>query len=499
MLHPDLIADLLQLAMATGADFAELFIEHSQRSQLILVNGDVDKTLSGIDAGVGIRLLQGDRCIYSFANDFSASALRQQVKETAAALRAGLAGASAPISGLQGSAAASQQAASRSGMPASAGTGNGQAARPGQDPSFAGLADFPVIVDPFSIARPRKAGILRQASQAALAYDPLISQTRTSLAESTRHLQIANSEGLLLTDARTYSRLMVEAVASAGSEKQSGYLGPGARQGFELIESLDVEALAREAARMACTMLKAGPCPAGRMPVIIDHAFGGVIFHEACGHALEATALARQSSVFQDKLGQVIASPLVTAVDDATIPLAWGSLRFDDEGMPARRNVLIENGILKSYLVDRHNGQKIGLPSTGSSRRESYRYAPTSRMSNTYIANGRSSPEQIIRDTPFGLYARSMGGGSVDPGSGEFNFSVQEAYLIRNGEIAEPVRGATLIGKGAEILLQIDRVGNNLAQAQGMCGSTSGSIPTNVGQPMIRVSEMTVGGRGQGA
>lgn len=482
MLHPDLIADLLQLAMATGADFAELFIEHSQRSQLILVNGDVDKTLSGIDAGVGIRLLQGDRCIYSFANDFSASALRQQVKETAAALRAGLAGASAQISGLQGSVAASQQAA-----------------RSGQDPSFAGLADFPVIVDPFSIARPRKAGILRQASQAALACDPLISQTRTSLAESTRHLQIANSEGLLLTDTRTYSRLMVEAVASAGSEKQSGYLGPGARQGFEFIESLDVEALAREAARMACTMLKAGPCPAGRMPVIIDHAFGGVIFHEACGHALEATALARQSSVFQDKLGQVIASPLVTAVDDATIPLAWGSLRFDDEGMPARRNVLIENGILKSYLVDRHNGQKIGLPSTGSSRRESYRYAPTSRMSNTYIANGLSSPEQIIRDTPFGLYARSMGGGSVDPGSGEFNFSVQEAYLVRNGEIAEPVRGATLIGKGAEILLQIDRVGNNLAQAQGMCGSTSGSIPTNVGQPMIRVSEMTVGGRGQGA
>jgi TldD protein len=460
MLHPDLLADLLDLALATGADFAEFFVEKSQRSQLVLVNGEVDKTLSGLDAGIGIRLLQGDRCIYTFSNDFSPEALRQQVRETAAAL------------------SGSQQAIRSSLL-----------ARPS-------APAFPVLVNPFEIAKPRKVDLMRLANRAAMAYDPLISQTRVVLSESSRQIQLANSDGLLTEDSRTYSRLMIEAVASANSEKQSGYHGPGARQGYEFIESLDVEALARDAARIARTILLAKPCPAGRMPVIIDNGFGGVIFHEACGHALEATALARHASVFQDKLGQQIASPLVTAIDDATIPLAWGSLTIDDEGAPAQRNVLIDKGILTSYLVDRHNGRKIGLPSTGSGRRESYRFAPTSRMSNTYIAGGDSSPESIIKDTAEGLYARSMGGGSVDPANGEFNFAVQEAYMIRNGEIAEPVRGATLIGKGADVLMRIDRVGNNLTQAQGMCGSISGSIPTNVGQPMIRVSELTVGGRG---
>lgn len=479
MLHPDLLADLLELAMATGADFAEFFIEHSQRAQLILVNGAVDKTLSGIDAGIGIRLLQGDHCIYTFSNDFSLPALRQQVRETAAALLAGQARLSEP--------AGSRLLA----VPTSGGI-----LRFGAVFKPAAFADFPVLVDPFQIAKPQKVAILQTANAAAMAADQSVSQTRVSLSESRRRIRIANSEGLLTDDERTYTRLAVEVVASRGGEKQVGYLAPGARQGFEFVERLDVGQLAREAARTACTMLRARPCPAGRLPVVIDNGFGGVIFHEACGHALEATALARKSSVFQDKLGQLIASPLVTAVDDATIPLAWGSLAIDDEGAPARRNVLIENGLLKTYLVDRHNGTKIGLPSSGSGRRESYRYAPTSRMSNTFIANGESTPESIIRDTAEGLYARSMGGGSVDPGSGEFNFAVQEAYLIRNGEIAEPVRGATLIGKGADVLLRIDRVGNNLDLAQGLCGSTSGSIPTNVGQPMIRVSELTVGGRG---
>ena len=243
-------------------------------------------------------------------------------------------------------------------------------------------------------------------------------------------------------------------------------------------------------------MLNAKPCPSDKMTVVIDNGFGGVIFHEACGHSLEATAVAKGASVFCNKLGEKIASEVVTAIDDGTIENGWGSGNIDDEGTPTQRNILIENGILKSYLIDTLNGMKMGMKSTGSSRRESYRYAPTSRMSNTFIAAGKSTPEEIISQTEYGLYAKQMGGGSVDPATGVFNFVVLEGYIIRNGNICEPVRGATLIGKGSQVLLDIDMVGNNLLRAQGMCGSISGSIPADVGQPMIRVRNITVGGRG---
>jgi TldD protein len=255
-----------------------------------------------------------------------------------------------------------------------------------------------------------------------------------------------------------------------------------------------MEKMGREVAESAVTMLRAGLCPGGRMPVVIENGFGGVIFHEACGHSLEATSVAKRASEFTDRMGTQVAEPIVSAVDDGTLPSHWGSMHFDDEGTPMRRNLLIENGILKTFLVDYVNGLKMGMPSTGSSRRESYKYAPTSRMTNTYIMNGTSTTDEIIADTEYGLYAKIMGGGSVNPATGEFNFAVNEAYMIRNGKIAEPVRNATLIGKGAEVLAAIDRVADNLKQAQGMCGSLSGSVPTNVGQPMIRVREMTVGG-----
>nr|HPJ76511.1 TldD/PmbA family protein [Clostridia bacterium] len=221
----------------------------------------------------------------------------------------------------------------------------------------------------------------------------------------------------------------------------------------------------------------------------------GVIFHEACGHSLEATSVAKGNSVFSGKLGEKIAADCVTAIDDATLPNQWGTTNMDDEGGETRKNILIENGILKGYLIDKLNGKRMGMESSGSGRRQNYRYAPTSRMSNTFIDNGSSKREEIIQSTDFGLYAKQMGGGSVNPGTGEFNFSVQEGYMIRNGKIAEPVRGATLIGKGSEILKNIDMVGDNLSMAQGMCGSSSGSVPTNVGQPTLRVSKITVGGR----
>ena len=224
--------------------------------------------------------------------------------------------------------------------------------------------------------------------------------------------------------------------------------------GFEMFEIIDPEYYAKEASRMAITMLNADLCPAGRMPVVIDNGFGGVIFHEACGHALEATSVAKGHSVFTGKIGEKIASDKVTAIDDGTIPNAWGSINIDDEGIPSQKKTLIENGILKGYMVDKLNGRRMGMEPNGSSRRQSYKYAPTSRMTNTYIAAGNDENKDIIATTPDGLYAKKMGGGSVNPITGEFNFAVAEGYLIKNGKVDKPVRGATLIGKGSEILLK---------------------------------------------
>ena len=272
-------------------------------------------------------------------------------------------------------------------------------------------------------------------------------------------------------------------------------MSTGASRGFEFFEKMNIEDYGREASRIAKTVLHADYCPGGKMPVIIDNGFGGVIFHEACGHGLEASSVAKGNSVFAGKLGQKIANSVVSAVDDGTIPNEWGTLNIDDEGTPTKRNLLIENGILKNYMIDKLNGRRMGMESTGSGRRESYKYAPTSRMTNTFILSGKSSLDEMIASTEKGLYAKYMGGGSVNPATGNFNFAVLEGYLIENGKITSPVRGATLIGNGAEILMKIDMVGNNSALAQGMCGSVSGSIPASVGQPAIKVGEITVGGR----
>ena len=243
-------------------------------------------------------------------------------------------------------------------------------------------------------------------------------------------------------------------------------------------------------------MLTAKECPSGRFPVVIANGWGGVVFHEACGHSLEATATAKHLSVFSDSIGKPIASPIVSAFDDGTMPNEWGSNNIDSEGHVTQNNQLIKDGICVGFLVDKFNGRRLKMEANGSSRRQSYRYEPTSRMSNTYIAPGHDKPEDIIKDTKLGIYVANFGGGSVEPTTGEFNFSASEAYIIRDGKIAEPVKGCTLIGSGKEVLLNIDRVGDDVALGQGQCGSVSGLVPVNVGQPTIRIKEITVGGRG---
>ncbi len=459
MFDINLANDILTLAVDKGADFAEIFAEHNTKSSISIINGKTDKATGGIDYGMGLRLFKGDRVIYIYTNDMERENLLKMTRDAAADCGEKTAEMVRIIN--------------------------------------ADKCETPHIslISPEKADKKHNVQRLKSAAAAASAYSPLVTQTSVGCLDSVQRVFIANSEGLCKTDVRTRTRVSVNAVASSDTEKQTGYFGPGALKGNELFDELDFEAIGTEAARSAVTMLKAENCPCGVMPVILDNGFGGVIFHEACGHGLEASAVSKNASVFANKIGQQIASPLITAIDDGTIKNQWGSVYIDDEGGYGRRNVLIENGILKGYMVDRYNGMRMNTAATGSSRRQSYRYLPTSRMTNTYIDAGKSAPEDIIAATEYGLYAKYMGGGSVNPATGEFNFAVNEAYIVRNGKICEPVRGATLIGKGEEVLMNIDMVGTNLLLAEGMCGASSGSIPVCVGQPMLRVKNITVGGR----
>jgi len=459
------VYDVLSVALSTGGDLAEIFVEDTTRDSIEMVNGQIEKANWGVDYGLGLRIIQGTGAVYAYTNNTSRDSLLKLAKDSAQAVKAQLKeeGTLKSVITLDKS----------------------------ERLSFADN----VAIPPEKVGKKAIVEKLREASDAAYAFDPLITQTSNTYSHISQNMFVANSNGVWAEDKRVRTRVFVQTVASEGNEKQVGVEGPGAKGGFEIVESFDMAGLGRETAETAVTMLKADFCPSGRMPVVIDNGFGGVLFHEACAHSLEATSVAKGASVFTDKIGEVIAAPCVNAIDDGTLAGEWGTINVDDEGMPARRNVLIENGILKSYLVDYLNGLKMGIPSTASGRRQSYRFAPTSRMTNTYILNGTDKTEDIISGTTYGLYAKKMGGGSVDPATGQFNFAVLEGYIIRDGKIAEPVRGATLIGKGHEVLMDIDRVGDNFKQGQGMCGSISGALPTNVGQPMIRIKELTVGGR----
>ncbi|MDR1540527.1 MAG: TldD/PmbA family protein [Clostridiales bacterium] len=451
----------MSAALSAGGDFAEIFVESCERSSVSMINSIVEKALWGIGYGCGIRVISGFGAIYTYTNDTSPENLIKCAREASLAAKA----RTSESSGIQTTNRLDVESL------------------------------HPIGIHPASADKSLVVEKLRQASSAAYKHSKFITQTAAGFIGYTQKVLIANSEGLWANDSRTRTRVTFEAIASNEKEKQVGFKGPGAHKGLEFLDDLDMEEIGTECAETASVMLAADLCPGGLMPVIIDNGFGGVIFHEACGHSLEAAAVAVKASVFADRLGEQIASEKVTAIDDGTIPNSWGSTNIDDEGSPTRKNILIEKGILKSYMIDRLNGLKMGMPATGSSRRESYHYAPVSRMTNTYIASGSDSIADIIASTEYGLYAKKMGGGSVQPATGDFNFAVVEGYMVRGGKLAEPVRGATLIGRGSEVLMNIDMVSDNLQLGQGMCGASSGTVPANVGQPMIRVKKLTVGGR----
>ncbi|MBD5102320.1 MAG: TldD/PmbA family protein [Subdoligranulum sp.] len=459
MISKEICERVLAKAASTGADYAELFCENTLDQSVSLVGAKVDSVQDAEIAGAAVRVFKDLRCVMASTIDTSEAGLRRCAERAAAALGEGSANVSIVL----------------------------------RERLFGDI--HPVRIVPTSVANADKVRFLKDACGAASGYHDAIRQVTGILLDVDHRVLIATSEGLYAQDRQIRTRLTVRAVAEANGETQTGVCSPGARVGMELFDTVDPRETGLHAARQAVTMAGAGYCPAGVMPVAIGSGFGGVIFHEACGHSLEATSVAYGNSQFCGKLGEKIANEKVTAIDDGTIPGAWGSINIDDEGTPAQRNVLIENGVLKSYMIDKFNARRMGMAPTGSARRQSYSYMPTSRMTNTYIAAGTDADEDILGSIEYGLYAKEMGGGSVNPITGEFNFAVNEGYLVRGGKVCEPVRGASLVGKGSEIIQKIDMVGSGLAMGQGMCGSSSGSIPTNVGQPLIRVSSITVGGR----
>ena len=460
MMSRDTCQRVLQKAVSTGADYAEIYAENTVNHTISMIASKVDAIRDTVVAGAAIRVYKGLRSVMASTVDTSEAGLLRCAESAAEALGQGTAEIDIVL----------------------------------KERLFGDI--HPVKIAPSSCTNAEKVAILKEGYFAAKEYDESVVQVSGNLLDVDHDILIANTEGTYAQDRQIRTRMAISAIADKGSGTQTGFFGPGRRMGLETFtELIDPKSVGIKAAKQAVTMAGAGYCPAGVMPVAIENGFGGVIFHEACGHGLEASSVAYGQSVFAGKLGQQIANPKVTAIDDGTIPNAWGSINIDDEGTPAQRNVLIENGILKSYMIDKRGGRRMGMASTGSSLRQSYRHTPTSRMTNTYIAAGEDKNEDIIASIEYGLYAASMGGGSVNPVTGEFNFSVNEGYMIRNGKICEPVRGAALVGKGSEVIQNIDMVGTDMEMGQGMCGSSSGSVPTNVGQPLIRVSTITVGGR----
>lgn len=451
-----ILRKVIEVALSEGADFAEVYLEDVRKKQFSFLDSKPDKAISGHTLGAGIRLFLGTEQIYTYTNDVSEAGLIRAAKQAAVAMKSSQRFKPSVISAPQ---------------------------------------SFGLVERVNNPENTKQWDALRLMDETARGFSSLVTQVTADIAETFKFVQIMNSEGLHRQEGRPYLNAMVQVVSEENGAKEVGYERTAFVGTPEDWHKVNFKELAQLAAGQSLRILRAKWAPAGEMPVLIDNGFGGVIFHEACGHGLETTSVAKNASVFAGKLGQAVASSVVTAIDDGTLLGDYGSLEIDDEGEQTQRTTLIENGILKSYIVDKMGARQTGYKVTGSGRRQDYRFAPASRMRNTFIAPGKSSMEEMIKDIDFGLYAKNMGGGSVSPGTGSYNFAVNEAYIVRNGRIEEQVKGASLIGTGIETLQRITKVGSELKLSPGTCGSVSGMIPTTVGQPPLLVSKLTVGGK----
>ncbi len=460
MIEEAVLSRVLGAALRTGGDFAEVFAEDRRTAGGRLDDGKVEELTSGRDRGAGIRVVVGDTTGFAHTADLSEDGLRTAAEAAAAAARGGGGGTRTVA----------------------------LTARPAPVHSAVRIA-------PEEVAKARKVASLRRADEAARSVGSAIAQVTARYSDERRRILVANSDGLLASDDQVRTFFGVQAVASGDTGMQTGYESTGFTIGWELIDDLDVEAFARAAAERAIRKLQARPAPSGTMPVVINRGTGGVLFHEACGHGLEADLVGKDASVYRGRLGELVANPLVTLVDDGTMGPEWGSYSIDDEGHPAGRNVLIQEGVLTDYMWDFLRSRKEGRDSSGNGRRQSYKHLPMVRMTNTFVTNGTEDPEAIIRDTAEGVYVAKLGGGQVNTATGDFVFGMTEAYLIEHGEITDPIRDANLIGNGPEVLRNIDVVGNDFGMGSpGTCGKDGQGVPVGDGNPTLRVTRLTVGG-----
>lgn len=452
---------ILATLLSQGGDHAEIFAEQTVVTTISHENRNIEKVSRGTDAGYGLRLIVGDKTLYGYTNDPSA---------------------------LQELARTISNNPDRTVIPAHAGIPLDQ-----PDPCLPSKKPAGKRRDDERGNDKAKIGMVISAADTAWRSAPEIKQVQVNWRDTFKKIWVANSDGLYVEDERSDMIMLVLAIVEKNGVIQTGYEPSG---GNVNLNYFDPENIAKEAVRRAITMLNAGKAPRGAMPVVISSQAGGTMIHEAVGHGLEADLACQGMSVYKDKLGQMVASKKVTVVDDPTLPIHRGSFKFDDEGTPARKTVLIENGVLKSYLYDNMAAKKTKTASTGNGRRESYRNRPVVRMTNTLMTQGKDDPASIIRSVKNGLFVKKMGGGQVNTLNGDFVFEAQEAYLIDNGAVGPAVRGATIIGNGPKVLMDIDMVGTDIGFGLGTCGKEGQGVPVGHGMPTIRLPEINVGGTG---
>ena len=449
-------------ALASGGEYADLYFEYLATSSISVDESIVKTAVQGVSLGVGVRVIAGEKTGYAYSDDLSGEQIRRACR-------------------VAGMIANGPSKSDRTAL---------------EEGPRRNL--YPVLTAPIETSLAERAELVKRADAAARAYDSRVFQVQASYADNLRQVLIATSDGSITTDRQPLTRIGVRVLARQnGGRPQSGFAGGGGRIALDQFTGTkSPESFAKEAARQAIVQLDAVPAPAGETTVVLGPGWPGILLHEAVGHGLEADFNRKGVSAFAGRMGQKVASELCTVIDDGTIRERRGSLNMDDEGVPTQQNVLIEKGILRGYLSDKLSGRLLGHPSTGSGRRENYQNIPMPRMTNTFMLAGDSDPADIVRSVPKGLYCANFGGGQVDITSGNFVFAASESYLIEEGRITRPVRGATLIGNGPEALKYVSMVGNDLKldEGIGICGKEGQSVPVGVGIPTIRVDRMTVGG-----
>jgi TldD protein len=452
------LQQVLQIALKNGGDFADVYLEDKTVKTVFCENKLIERVRSGRETGAGIRVVAGEATAYAYTNKMNREGLEE-------------------IAQIVNKVVAKDQREKEINL----------CARKSE-------LSFDFHKRPDEVDLDEKVEVVQRVDQSARKISPQVKQVTVSYGDVVQKITVANSEGVYVEDERIRVRLSVNAIASEGETIQTGFESVGAVSGFEILDNNVPESLGETAAKRAVQALTAKPAPAGKMDVVMAGDAGGTMVHEACGHGLEADLVQKGLSVYANKQGELVASELVTVIDDGTIPQKYGSIIFDDEGCRGQKTVLIKNGELQEYMYDWFTAHQEKRSSTGNGRRESFKYKPVPRMTNTYIAPGKTDPEKIIKTTKQGLLVKKMGGGQVNTVNGDFVFDVTEGYLIENGEILHPVRGATLAGNGPEALKNVVLVGKDIGFTIGICGKSGQGIPVSDAQPTMLINGLVVGG-----